>query len=92
MQIKVKFSGALSGIFGCIEKEVELEPGSNARDLLIILCKNTQRADEVCVSPGELKSHIVMVRNKHALSNSELSRVILRPGDVLEIIPLLFGG
>ena len=92
MKIRVKFFATLRELFGAEEKEIELESGSDILDLLNILCDSSRRRQMIFDNSGKLRPYIQVLKNRKPIQSLGGIHVELKEGDLVGILPPVFGG
>jgi len=92
MKIRVKFFTTLRELFGAEEKEIELENGSDILDLLNILCDSSRRRQTIFDNSGKPKTYIQILKNRRPIQSLDGIHTKLGEGDVVGILPPVFGG
>jgi len=92
MKIRVKFFATFKDLFGGEGKEIELESGSNIQDLLNLLCDTDQRREALFDNSGKLRPYIQVLKNRKPIQSLGGIRVELKEGDLVGILPPVFGG
>ena len=92
MKIRVKFFATLRELFGAEEKEIELESGSDILDLLNILCDSSRRRQMIFDNSGKPKTYIQILKNRRPIQSLDGIHTKLGEGDVVGILPPVFGG
>jgi len=79
-------------LFDGEEKEIELENGSSILDLLNVLCDSGQCRQRIFDNSGEPKTYIQIFKNRRPIRSFGGIHTELGEGDVVSIIPPVFGG
>ena len=91
LKIKVKFFASFRELFQEKEREVELQRGSNMRDLLNLLCDSSKRRDQI-FEGGELKPYLAVLKNGKHIDDLNCLETRLEKGDTVVIFPPAGGG
>ena len=93
MRIKVKFLATLKELFGGEEKEIEVAAGgSNILDLLNLLCDSPQRRQKIFDHSDKPRSYIQIFKNRRPIQSLDGIHTKLAEGDVIVVVPPVFGG
>jgi molybdopterin synthase sulfur carrier subunit len=92
MKIRVRFFATFKDLFSGEGKEIELESGSNIQDLLNLLCDTGQRREALFDNSGKLRPYIQVLKNRKPIQSLGGIRVELKEGDLVGILPPVFGG
>ena len=93
MRIKVKFLATLKELFGGEEKEIEVAAGgSNILDLLNLLCDSPQRRQKIFGHSDKPRTYIQIFKNRRPIQSLDGIHTKLEEGDVIAIVPPMFGG
>jgi len=93
MKIKVKFLATLKELFGGEEKEIEVAAGgSNILDLLNLLCDSPQRRQKIFGHTDKPRSYIQIFKNRRPIQSLDGIHTKLEEGDVIVVVPPVFGG
>lgn len=91
MKVKVKFFAYFRELFEAREKVLDIPDKASVKTVLDLLCDTPQREDEV-FAKGELKPHLVVMRNGvHIHSLDGLSTKVAE-GDIIAVFPFIAGG
>jgi len=91
MKIKLKFFAFFREIFQAGERDVEVESGSNVRDLLELLCDSSKKKGEV-FEGRELKPYLSILKNGKHIHSLQGLETKLDDGDLIAIFPPAGGG
>jgi molybdopterin converting factor small subunit len=92
MKIDVKFYAAYRDLFSAEERDVELEDGASVTRLLESLCDSDEIRRELFDDAGRVRRDVKMMRRGKRTHFVTDPNVILEDGDVLILLPPLFGG
>jgi MoaD family protein len=93
MRIKVKFLATLKELFGGEEKEIEVAAGgSNILGLLNLLCDSPQRRQKIFGHSDRPRTYIQIFKNRVPVQSLDGVHTKLEDGDVIAIVPPVFGG
>jgi molybdopterin synthase sulfur carrier subunit len=90
MTVRIKFFAHFRELFGAKDKELPLAPGATVKDILDVLCDTAERRR--IVFDGELKPHVVVMKNGSSILSLKGLATALDAGDTLAIFPMLGGG
>ncbi len=94
MKLQVRYTAQLRTVLGQTEEDLELPEGSNLAELLRGLadrCGHDAQA-HLLTPTGEPRPSLLMVVNDAAVSAHEAATVVLKPGDVITLLPPIAGG
>jgi molybdopterin converting factor small subunit len=94
MKLRVQYSAQLRAAIGRPEEEVELPEGSRLAELLahLVLRLEEGAAAHLVTSSGEVRRSLLVVVNDSASPACEAAATVLRPGDVVLLMPPIAGG
>ena len=92
MKVKVQFFTSLIKDFGGVEKEIELAGGSSILDLLNVLSDSERRRHLIFDDSDRLRGTVQIFRNHRPVQSLQGIDTVLREGDVVAILPAIFGG
>jgi MoaD family protein len=92
MKIKVKLFAGFIELFGGREKEVELEGKADIEDLLNLLCDSPKRRQKIFDDSGIVRAYIQILKNRRPIQSLDGVHTELGEGDVVGILPPMFGG
>lgn len=90
MKVKIKFFAHFRDLFGGKDKQLPLTPGTTVKDILGVLCDTPERRR--LIFDGELKPHVVVMKNGSSILSLKGLATPLEAGDTLAIFPMLGGG
>ena len=90
MTVRIKFFAHFRDLFGARDKELSLTAGTTVKDILDVLCDTPERRG--LVFDGELKPHVVVMKNGSSILSLKGLATPLEAGDTLAIFPMLGGG
>jgi len=73
------------------ERYVELKEGSDLGDLLKVISEERRARDLLFDSSGNLRDHVVLMRNRRNVSSGSLA-LELKDGDEVAVFPPVAGG
>jgi len=91
LKIKVKFFASFREVFQVREREVDLQSGSNMRDLLNLLCDSPKRLEQI-FNGGDLKPYLAILKNGKHIYHLNGLETRLDDGDTVVIFPPAGGG
>lgn len=91
LKIKVKFFASFRELFQEREREVDLQSGSNMRDLLNLLCDSSKRQERI-FDGDELKPYLAILKNGKHIYHLNGLETGLEEGDTVVIFPPAGGG
>ena len=92
MKVKVKFFTSLVKLFGGAEREVELTGGASIRDLLETLCDSEKRRREIFDDSDRPIGSVQIFKNHRPIQSLQGVDTGLEEGDVVSMLPPVFGG
>jgi len=90
MTIRIKFFANFRELFGAKDKELPFAPGATVKDILDVLCDTPELRR--LVFDGELKPHVVVMKNGSSILSLKGLATPLEIGDTLAVFPMLGGG
>ncbi len=91
MKVKVRFFGDLRRLFLGKEKDLRVDDGTTARELLGLLADRPDRRIELFPN-GRVNTHLVIICNGFPVNVKGGLDILLREGDVLSLFPYIGGG
>ncbi|MBS7655620.1 MoaD/ThiS family protein [Candidatus Bathyarchaeota archaeon] len=94
MKVKLKLYGDLKAKANKSEIELSMPKGSKVRDLLFIISKNFNEEfkEALLNSSGKLKPTIIMLVNGRNIDFINKLETQLADGDIISLVPAVFGG
>lgn len=94
MKLRVQYTAQLRTAIGRPEEEVELPEGSRLSELLdhLVIRLGEGAATHLVTTSGEVRRSLLVVVNDSASPACEAAATVLRPGDVILLLPPIAGG
>lgn len=94
MKLRVQYTAQLRTVLGCSEEELELPDGSTLATLLahLVTHHNHVAAPHLVTAAGQTQTSLLVVVNDFAIAAHQSAAVVLRPGDVVTLLPPIAGG
>jgi molybdopterin synthase sulfur carrier subunit len=91
LKIKIKFFATFRELFQEEEREIDLQSGSNMRDLLNLLCDSSKLREQV-FDDGKLRPYLNILKNGQNIHHLKGLETGLEEGDTVDIFPPIGGG
>lgn len=93
MKLRVQYMAQLRAVIGQAEEAVELPEGTRLSELLAHLAATHEKARSHLVTDrGHARPSLLIVVNEAAVSAREAEAAVLRPNDVITLLPPIAGG
>ena len=94
MKLRVQYRAQMRTAAGRSEDEVELPEGSSLGELLGHLAEQLgqETAAHLVTGAGEVHNSLLIVVNDSVIAPHQTSTTVLRPGDIVALLPPIAGG
>jgi len=91
LKVTVRFFAYFRDLFKGRVEQIELQSGSSMGDLLNLLCDSPRRREQI-FDGGEIKPHMLVLKNGRHIRHLGGLETKLDEGDAIVIIPPVGGG
>lgn len=94
MKLRVQYTAQLRAAVGRTEEDVDLPESSNVAELLVHLATHRGRdaKPHLITDDGQAQPSLLLVVNGSAVPAREATMTMLKPGDVVTLLPPIAGG
>jgi molybdopterin synthase sulfur carrier subunit len=91
-KVKVQLFANIVDVFEVKEKEFELEEAPNIGRLLESLCSTREQHRAIFDSPGKVRSDLKILKNGRQIQFLDGLQTKLAGGDIVSVLPPVYGG